>query len=344
MRQLFVFWEFNGDNSSYCNQTCPYCYGGKKEMKHYWNGDVEGWERAFERLGRDIYFVFSYGECMGSHGFYDCVDMIGRHPNWTLCIISNFSFNPRRLLASRLATEKRLFVTACWHPLGVSNRLRGWEKFKKHLLMVKDAEVPLHVLMVWYRPQIKWFPEHFEWYDQHDIRIGVRRFVEKTGGLKLPFHHRRFFGKYKLSDYSDAERGFIYAATCPKVTEYGLNLASPKGRFCSAGKDMILVKYNGDVSLCADCYGYKYGLGNVFDVNFRLSDNMIRCPVDLCGGDYGMLHLVDERFGSLPNRLWNDTFYSQVENVIQGSPVQYHRHDEMLMWLEKLKVENKCGK
>lgn len=342
MRQLFVFWQFNGDNTSWCNQTCPYCYGGDKEMRHYWNGNIAGWEQAFARLHRDIYFVFSYGEAMGSHGFYECVDMIGEHPTWTLNIITNLSISPERLIHSRLGKEKRVFITACWHPLGVPNRVQGWEAFKSHLLMLKESEIPLHVMMVWYKPQIQWFPQYFDWCDRHNIRIGVRRFVYPTGPRILRrilrrIYPQQFAGKARLESYTEAEKGYIYAYTCPKVTEYGLNLASPYGKLCTAGQDMILVKHDGTVTLCADCYGTNHELGNLFDTNFKLKNHPIRCPTNTCGGDYGMLHLMDERFGTLPERLWHDTFISQVEDIPQATPVPYPKRAEMLQWLEQLR-------
>src|SRR5574343_300396 len=71
-RQLFAFIQFNGDNRSFCNQNCPYCYGRDiRTGDHYWNGRIDLWEEGLERLNRDIYGVFSYGECMGSKGFYE---------------------------------------------------------------------------------------------------------------------------------------------------------------------------------------------------------------------------------------------------------------------------------
>lgn len=342
-RQLFIFFQFNGDNKSWCNQACPYCYGGlDKEMRHHWNGDIKGWEQAFERLNRDIYFVFSYGEAMGSHGFYKCVDMIGRHPSWTLCIVTNLSFSPERLIQSRLGRERRVFMIPSFHPLGVPDRIKGWEKFRKHLLMLKEADIPTHVMYLWYRPQIKWYPEYFEWFDSHDIRAGVRRFVYSTFWRKFPLIRRLpwVIGKGVLDEnYTEAERGYLYAYTCPKVTEYGLNLASTRGRLCTAGKDMILVKCDGTVTLCADCCGSSFVLGNIFDRKYKLNEEPIRCPTHVCGGDYGMLHLIDERFGPLPEKLWNDTFVSQVEDIPQGSPVPYQHRAEMLKWLETLKCE-----
>ena len=324
-------------------------------MKHYWNGDIDGWERAFERLGRDIYFVMSYGETMGGHGFYECVDMIGNHPTWTLNIVTNLFYSPERLISSRLGREKRVFINACWHPLGVPDHIRGWETFKKHLLMLKDAGIPLHVLYLWYQPQIKWFPEIFEWLDSHDIRVGVRRYLGNIGGYSIPGLRfvgrqvRRITGKQILlsdavggknypEDYTLAEKGFLYAVTCPKVIEYGIECSNTHGKLCTASKDMILVKYDGTVGLCADAHSYHFG--NIFDSDFKLRSEPIRCPITICGGDYGMLHLADERFGSLPERLWRDTFVSQIEEVYQSSPVLYPKRVEMLKWLEELKREN----
>lgn len=342
-RQLFVFWQFNGDNSSWCNQFCPYCYGGKKKMKHFWNGDITKWEKAFERLNRDIYFVMSYGETMGGHGFYECVDMIGRHPTWTLCIVTNLSFSPEKLIASRLGQEKRVFINPCWHPLGVTDRVQGWETFKKHVLMLKEAGIPTHVLYLWYKPQIKWFPKYFEWLDSHDIRVSVRRYVGNIGGFKLPMERvlkhlgipTSVGGRNYPKDHMHAELGYLYSSTCSKVIEYGVECASTKGKLCTAGKDMILVKYDGIVGLCADFYNYR--LGNIFDESFKLNIQPTHCPTTICGGDYGMLHLADERFGSLPQRLWNDTFVSQVEEIPQSSPVVYLKRADMLKYLEMLK-------
>jgi len=344
VKELFCFWEFNGDNRSYCQLHCPECYGREnRTYLHYWNGKIVEWEKAFERLNRDIYFVFSYGEALLAHGFYECVDLIGRHPNWNLNIITNLMASPEKLIKSRLGQERRVFVTACWHPEGVDDPVKDWETFKNHLLMLRAAEIPVHVMMVWFQPVIERFPECFEWLDRHDFRVGVRRYIE----IKHSFPRkvlrrifpRWFAGKCKLGSYSVAERGFLYAYTCPKVTEYGLDLASPYGKLCNAGKDLILVKHDGRVALCADCCGTNHELGNIFDPDFKLRSKPTLCPTNCCGGDYGMLVLPDARFGALPERMWRDTFISQVENVPEGSPVPYPRRDEMLKWLEALKCQ-----
>lgn len=342
-RQLFVFWQFNGDNKSWCNLNCPYCYGGLKEMRHYWNGKIKQWEEAFMRLDAQhgnsgIYFVMSYGEAFGSNGFYECVNMIGEHPNWTLCVITNLSYDPKRLIASKLARGKRVYVIASWHPLGRNDALKAWLQFQKHLLKLKKADIPLLVQYLWYKPQIKLFPEFFRWLDLHDIRVNVRRYLGNIGGVKLPVIHRYVGGKNYPEAYNDSERGYIYSQACPKVAEYGLNLASPKGKDCLAGKDLILVKYNGTVGLCCDCPQVE--LGNVFNPDFKLQTQLVKCPTSICGGDYGMLHLIDDRFGALPVRLERDNFVSLVEGVKQGSPVPYHKREEMIRWLRKMQLEN----
>jgi len=102
---------------------------------------------------------------------------------------------------------------------------------------------------------------------------------------------------------------------------------------------MILVKHDGTVALCACCHGSGHGLGNIFDPTFKLNTKPVKCPTNSCGGHFGMLVLPDLEFGELPERLWNDTFVSQVENIRQASPVPYPRRAEMLKWLEILKRE-----
>ena len=344
-RQLFVFWQFNGNNAeAFCDQACPYCYGDMADNRlrgQFWNGKIDAWEQAFERLDNQhgnagIYFVFSYGEAMWSKGFKECVEMIGKHPSWTLCIVTNISHSPEWLIQSQLGREKRVFICGTWHPLGVlPNREVGWERFKKHCLMLQAAEIPLHILYCWYTPQIKLFPVYFKWFDEHNIRVGARRFVGKVGGHAIPFTHRTLGGKDYPMEYTKAEWDYLYASTCPKVTKYGLKLVSPYYKMCTAGKDMILVKHDGTVGLCADAENQYQG--NVFDSNFKLSEQLTVCPSKICGGDYGMLHLPDPEFEALPERLINDTFFSQVEDIKQGSPVPYPNREKMLKCLEMLR-------
>lgn len=342
MKELFIFWQFNGDNRSFCNQTCPYCYGLKmKDYKHYWNSDIAKWEQAFERLQRDIYFEFSYGEPMGGHGFYECLEMVGEHSNWTLNVITNLSLNPSRMLSTRLAKEGRLFINACWHPLGVNNRDESWFNFKKNLLMLHEANIHVHVMMVWYRPQINLFPEYFKWFDSHDFRVHVRRFVKTSFYQKIPYVRRLrwFAGKTTLDNYTNNELGFLYAQASPKLQKYELNLESSYGKLCNAGKDMILVKYDGNVGLCASCFGPSHILGNIFDSSFKLNDKPVKCPSNTCGGCFGMLVLHDKEYEPLPSEMWHDTFVSQVEGLREGHPIQYQHRKEMLEWLNKIECQ-----
>jgi hypothetical protein len=341
-RELFIFWQFNGDNSCYCQLKCPECYGRDiRTGKHYWNGDVYSWQAAFEKLDKQhgntgIRFVFSYGEALLSKGFHECVEMIGNHPTWSLNIITNLLSDISKLMNTKLVKEGRLFINPCWHPEGVDDVTAAWELFKKNLLILKEHNVPTHVMMVWFDPTIKVFDRYFTWFDTNDFRVGVRRFVTSNvfpyGVIKKVFGDNISFAKdrFTLKKYSKGEERFIRAYTCPKVTKYGLDLKSPMGKPCYAGKDMMLVKCDGTVKLCASCEGGdKPTLGNVFDKDFKLLSSHTYCPTNNCGGDFGMLVLPDSEFGKLPSHLWKDTFISQVEDIKQDSPVPYKHRDEM---------------
>ena len=269
MRQLFCFFQFSGGNEDLCNLKCPYCYGGiNKRMIDRWNGRVDDWTNAFERLDRDIYFNLSYGESMVSKGFYPVMDIIGNHPRWEVSLITNLTISPETLLKMRVAQDKRLYVHASWHPLGGAK----WSDFKKHLLMLQDANIPTIVMYLFYPPQIEAWKHYFSWLDKHNIRTCVRRFVGEYEGKPYP------------RSYSKEVWDFLYAMLQPKTRKYGTDLASPQGNLCSASKDMILVHHDGGVGLCADCPGAIED-ANIFNPSFKLNMGLIRCPTRLCGGD-----------------------------------------------------------
>lgn len=296
------------------------CYGGpNKPNLTLWNGEVEAWTLAFERLNRDIYFTLSYGEPMGSPGFYDVIDIIGKHDNWECCIITNLSFSPERLLESKLAKDKRVYVIGCFHPLGGAD----WEIFKKHILMLRDSDIKLMSMYLFYPPQIEWFKEYWKWFDANNIRTYVRRYIGKYEGKQYPFA------------YSPEVKQFMRAMTQPKTVKYGLDLTSPKGRLCTASKDMILVHHDGTIGLCADCPNNYICDANIFDPDFKLNDSMVYCPTNLCGGDYGMFHLIDGEFGDLPEKIWHDCFVAQTENITGGGreKVNYPKREAMEKWL-----------
>jgi hypothetical protein len=350
-RELFVFWQFNGDNSSFCQLNCPECYGHNIRMgmgKHYWNGRLEEWEEAFMKVdqqhgGNGIYFNFSYGETLLAKGVREVLTMIGQHQSWRVNIITNFLSDINWLLETKLAKEHRLYLVTCWHPEGVENPEKSWELFKHNLLLAKATGVPLHVMMVWFPPVIKDFPKYFKWLDSNNFRVSVRRFVIDKYWNTIPLIRRLPWvaGTYTLMNYSKAELEYLIASTSPKVVKYAVQLANTRGKVCTAGKDMILVKYDGVVAICAGCYAKRHEIGNIFNKSFKLPIKPLHCPINSCGGDFGMPHLVDPEFGSLPDKMWDDTFISMTEDIQQGSPVPYHNRIAMLRAVEEIEEENK---
>lgn len=319
-RQAFIFWQFGGSNMDRCNYSCPYCYGQNKTQIQRWTGPIEKWEATFERLNRDIYFNLSYGESTVQDGYYEVLDMIGRHPRWEVSLITNLSQDPTKMLSMRVARDKRLYVHASWHPLGGGD----WNQFQTHLLLLQDAGIPTIVMYLWYPPQIKDWPRYFRWLDEHNIRTCVRRFVGEYQGRPYP------------QSYTPHDWEFLYAQVLPKTQKYGLEMVQPKGNLCSAMRDMILVAYDGRVSLCADVPDWN--LSNIFNPNFKLNDGLIRCPSVCCGGDYGLLHFEDEGFTwPRTDELWHDCFVAQAENITGGGkePVHYPGRAGLEKWFNE---------
>jgi len=312
-RPLFLFWQFNGDNLNYCNYRCPYCYGQKKAMQNLWKPELP-WEEMFKKLKRDIYFVLSYGESTVSPGFFEVLDIIGKHENWECCLITNLSQDPTKMLNSKLAREGRLYITACYHPLGGAE----FNKFTSHLLKVKKAQVKLITMFLLYPLQKRLYPALWGFCEENNIRCYLRRFNWTSGGRKYP------------ESYSLEERKLLESYYIPKVVKYGLNFTSPKNMKCSAGKDMILVHENGDVGYCADDANNIFG--NLFNENFKLNSEDTICQSSCCGGDYGMLHLKDPDY-PMP-QMGHDNFVCLVDNIKEGNPPFYPKRVEIEKWLK----------
>lgn len=286
-------------------------------MIQRWTGPIEKWESAFERLNRDIYFNLSYGESMISKGFPEVVDAIGAHENWETSLITNLSVSPKRLIESKLGRDRRVYIHASFHPLGGAI----WDKFTKYLLMLQEAEIPTIVMYLFYPPQIEAWKEYWGWLDKHNIRTCVRRYIGEYEGKSYP------------SSYSPQIKEFFASTLQPKSFQYGFELKRTRWKKCTAGMDMFLVRYDGQVSYCADVPGRN--LGSIFDPNFKLNSKPIRCPSPICGGDYGMLHLRDDKFGPNPERLFHDCFVAQCEQITGGGkePVHYPNRAGMEKWL-----------
>ena len=290
-------------------------------MIQRWTRNIDEWTRAFERLNRDIYFNFSYGESFGQNGFYDVMDAIGNHPNWEASIVTNLSYPVGQLLKMRVAQDRRVYIHASWHPHGGGD----WNNFRENLLQLQKADIPTVVMYLFWPPQIEEWKGYWKWLDEHNIRTCVRRWVSIYEGKQYPDY------------YSPEVRAFMYAMLQPKTRKYGTDLHDPYGNFCSASKDMIMVHWDGTVGLCADCPQtcFKY---NIFDEHFGLNTRLIRCPTHLCGGDYGLLHMYDEQLkDELPPEepLWHDCFIAQTEKITGGGkePVNYPNRKEMERWL-----------
>ncbi len=316
-KELYVFYQSDGDNTSNCNLKCPYCYQQKKRGMHEWNGKPLEWEAAFERLGRDIYFNVCHGEPMLSEGFTDVIDMIGRHPNWECNLITNLTQSPTKLIQSQVAKDGRLYVIASWHPLTAD-----WEVFKKHILELQAADIKTVVMFIFYPPQIEQWKQYFPWFDEHNIRTYVRR----------------FYGYYEHKLYPQAhtekDKQFLKAmANHPWTIKYCVNMANPRGQTCYATVNKILVHSDGRVSNCADVP--LNIIGNLFDPDFKLPTEPVKCPYHICGGDHGLFHMIDPEITVRPGSFKHDSFIIYGAGIKGGGkePVFYPNRSEMNKWL-----------
>lgn len=254
--KMLVLWQYNG-RYAHCNYSCPYCYVATSVNKGmHIVYDLDKWEKAFSRHfeNTDTVFYFSYGEpTMGGNHFYEALEMIARHPNWSVRMTSNVSVPLDRLLNTTLAKEGRLNVNASFHPTQISV-----EKFIEKCDQLRSGGIDPSVIYVMYPDQID------------DLDSKFMPLFRKKG---YRVHIRAFRGLYKGKKYPQAYTKEQWVKTAKYMDEanfkYQLTAVNGLGRMSMLGMTHILVDNYGKIEMC-DSYVGDRRYGNIFDDKIHL--------------------------------------------------------------------------
>ncbi len=247
---LLVLWQFNG-RYAHCNYSCPYCYVATSVNKGiHFQYDMDTWEKAFDKHFHDkeVIFYFSYGEpMMAGNIFYDALEMIGRHPSWSVRMTSNVSLPLDRLLATRLAAEGRLNINASFHPTQIS-----LSDFIKKCDEIRSHGIEPSVIYVMYPDQIDALEEYMPVFRAKGYVVHIRAFRGLYKGRKYPqaYSHREW---KKTAKYMD--RGNF---------KYQLHAVNGLGRMSMLGMSHILIDNYGKIEMCDSYVGDRH-YGNIFD-------------------------------------------------------------------------------
>ncbi|NDV20228.1 hypothetical protein GO013_12485 [Pseudodesulfovibrio sp. JC047] len=254
-RQMIVLWQFNG-RYAHCNYACPYCYVSTSVNKGmHFQHSIEEWKTAFNRHFGDTHtvFYFSYGEPTLAQYFFDVLDMVAENKNWEAKITTNLSLPLDKLLATRLAREKRLNINTSFHPTQVDV-----DTFIQQCLKLRAAGIEPSIVYVMYPPQIDDFEsKYLPAFNANGLVVHIRAFRGLYRGKKYP-------GAYTEDQWIKTARYMDRANL-----QYQLCEVSGLGRLSMIGVRHILVDNFGKIEMC-DSYVGDRSYGNVFEDSINL--------------------------------------------------------------------------
>lgn len=263
-----------------CNFSCNYCgYGVKiKSTKDFFKYLINFFDkskkfidplenshsliRILRGTGRDWVIGLTGGEPFLYPKFVQLCEELIKY--YKIYVDTNLSITSRvREFAEKISPEKVEYIC-------VSVHIKEWEKRNnletliKNILLLEEKKFNLYINYVMHPALIDRFKKDYDYFKSRGIIITPRPVKTKYGGKNYP------------QDYSDSEKELILKHD-PTAFERQVPIAV-KGRKCDAGKTLIVILSNGDVTRCiAD----KTVIGSIFK-GVEFSKGAEPCRVDIC--------------------------------------------------------------
>ncbi len=244
-----------------CNLKCPYCHAeqvGDPLLKHPIES-TDRWIEAWNRIDDDLLIDITGGEPFLQPELPRLINSLD--DSKTVAITTNLTRDMTQF-AQIVSPEKCVSITASLHP---SQRMNV-EYFIGKMLLLKNRGFNISANYVAY-PEQMWLIDGFrDQFAQFGLSIHVDPY---TPGPVYPYvpstverrHLEQFFGTHRDDPYADEMKTYL----------------------CDAGMNYFVVSPNGQVSSCV-ARMYKGDMGNIFDADFRLEREPMRCRTKFCPG------------------------------------------------------------
>ena len=281
---LEIEWEINND----CNFNCLYCCtsGHRQDPKFQaklldYNKIIE----SFYAIAASVRIRITGGEPFLYPNFVKlCRGLTEKH---TLMINTNIS-SPLIKEFCQQVNPARVEMMQCSVHYTEVKRLNLMDTVISNIKLIKEQGFPYFVLMVLWPPLLKDFPDIYNFFLEHDIRIIARPFKglynNKLYPLAYSLEEKALISKYqaqaeakKLTTRAHLDRDYSFMAFSVDSYNYSYH-----GNYCRAGKDFVVVAPNGNIGRC---YDEKYQLGNIFEQTFTPLSKAVKChkPNCVCG-------------------------------------------------------------
>lgn len=250
----------------HCNFRCPYCFYYEgcgweilKQRNIYLSPDewLGHWSRFYKKYGRFV-IIITGGEPFIYPDFIKLISKLS-DIHFPINISSNASGDLE--LFVKLIDPQKVSIPLSFHP-----EFDNLDTFIEKVKLLKDNGFETGANLVAYPPYLKRIPYY----------------VEKLKLIGQELKIIPFRGIFK-------ENAFPWSYSKDEIDIIGIdcnwfNKIRKKGKYCHAGKKTAILLPDGFVARCGQLF-YNSILGNFFDPNFRLLNEISLCNVESCPCD-----------------------------------------------------------
>ena len=320
-------WQLN----IFCNFNCSYCYFTQKERSDpslIGHHDIDALVRAFDQTGRVWQIEMSGGEPFLHPRFVElCQKLTQRH---TLDITTNLSTDNVETFCKEVDPRRVASVHASLHILE-RERLHLKDDFIKKWHLLKEHGFQVHASQVMFPPILSRFAGIFDEFAKHGIVVRPKMFKGDYRGRSYPGGYTEdeknvILSFDKRADETENPEWLLIKVRhkqyhrfvnfqCNKETLSGY--LSFRGIPCAAGKEFVVIRFNGDVLRCDDDPRY---LGNLFKGHLSYLKGTEACGGRICScPHYGLALASGKPSVIAAARLRHGVFFWKIRAILRNA-------------------------
>lgn len=320
-------WQLN----IFCNFNCSYCYFTQKDRTNprlVGYSDVDAWVKAFDQTGRVWQIGITGGEPFLHPRFVElCKKLTQKH---TIDITTNLSTNNINTFCEGVDPAKVTSINASLH-IQERERLRSKDDFAKNFHCLKENGFKVRVSQVMFPSILGRFSDIFNEFQKRGIIIRPKMFKGDYLGKSYPGGYSEDEKKLILSfdqktDELEKPDWLLIKVRRPggsRFTNFQCNKETLDGYLsfqgipCAAGKEFVIIRFNGDVLRCDDDPRY---LGNLLKGDLRFMRGTEACGGRICSCPHYGLALA----GGNPDvisaaRLRHGIFFGKIKAILKNA-------------------------
>lgn len=304
-----------------CNFDCSYCgivnphkikkvlRATKKIIKHRplasrydLNKELDNVIRRFLGTGKQITFGFTGGEPLVYPHFIDICRRISAFDDFKIALDTNLTMKNVQRFIDAVSPEKVEYIFAALHILERERIYGDIDKFLDDVVLLQNAGYNICVNYVMYPPLFDRIDRDYNYCLDRGVRLILKDFKGVYKNRTYPWSYseeeKKILSKY-YPNHDDEE-------FCPR---------NFFGRNCNAGKNLVRIKSNGDITRCV---GDHTLLGNIF-TGFELYETAQPCVLKSCPC-FAPDRLFDDSAAvvNVPVRMVLASKLRQIRNKLKG--------------------------